>query len=211
MKLLIITLLFFLAACSSNPPHSMPVGNATPVNSLATAEMLAHESGFIIVGPQRHEPAVRARLLKRPVNQENYATLPGGELIERIVIVPFEYGSAKFRPSAGQAFRIRQLLAVADRIELRGRTDGDHNTPANRRMAKRRAEAAKWYLIDRGMLGRLIEVNYAHGDYVADNGLADGRAKNRRVELEFYIDDFAFVKKNGCTTERVSTDMGCGL
>ena len=62
-------------------------------------------------------------------------------------------------------------------------------------MAHRRAEAAKRYLLDRGVPSSIIAVNYqAAGDYIADNERIEGRGMNRRVEIEFYIDDFTADK-----------------
>ena len=83
-RLTLLLPLVLLGACSSNPPLPMPSGNAVPVNSLATSEMLAHESGYVVVGEKRHEPALRQHLLNRLGNPDDYATVPGGQLVERI-------------------------------------------------------------------------------------------------------------------------------
>ena len=175
------------------PPE--PTGPSVPVNSTATTEMLAHNAGLVVVGPKRDVPEVKQQVLSRQLFRRNtrdqYARVPGAQLIERTIYVPFDYGSDKFLPTMRQRLYLKQLLAVADRVEVRGRTDGRGNKKTDERMAHQRAESAKRYLLDRGVPGNIIAVNYqAAGDYIADNESIDGRNMNRRVEIEFYIDDF---------------------
>lgn len=209
MKMILpLIAIFSLSGCVAigKPPSAK--GDFRPVNSLATAEMLEHDAGYLIVGPQRGEPEVREQLLykgklfnARPLDErrqftrnsdpDEFALVPGAELIERTVVVTFPFASTKFSPDAETALQLRQLFAVADRIEVRGRTDGQGNPIANQKTARRRAEAAKRYLLDRGVPSNIISINYqSAGDYVADDHRRSGRNQNRRVEIEFFVDDF---------------------
>lgn len=198
-----------LTACSSMPERAtQPTGKSQPVNSLATEEMLAHTAGLVVIGAQRNNEQSKRQALSggvylkeskrqlfRNKPQTDYAQVPGARLIERIVHVPFEFASATFSPTPEQSFHIRQLLAVADRIEIRGRTDGKGKHIANERIAHHRAEAAKRYLLSRGVPPSIIAINYqAAGDYIDDNETVAGRNRNRRVELEFYIVDLSTGK-----------------
>lgn len=198
-----IPFLFVLTACNSIPERpAQPYGSKQPVNTLSTTEKLAHQAGYVVVGDERDNDKRRRQALSgimkekrqlfRNIPTSEFAYIAGAELVERTVNVPFEYASTEFRPTPEQRFHLRLLFSVADRVEVRGRTDGRGNRQADERIALRRAESAKRYLLSNGVPAELISINYqAAGDYVADNKTAVGRSKNRRVELEFYIDDFS--------------------
>lgn len=198
-----IPFLFVLTACNSIPERpAQPYGSKQPINTLSTAERLAHQAGYVVVGDERDNESRRSEALSgnlkekrqffRNIPTSEFAYITGAELVERTVNVPFEYASTEFRPTPEQRFHLRLLFSVADRVEVRGRTDGRGNKRADERIAHRRAESAKRYLLSNGVPSDLISINFqAAGDYIADNETASGRDKNRRVELEFFIDDFS--------------------
>jgi chemotaxis protein MotB len=78
------------------------------------------------------------------------------------------------------------------RISVEGHTD---DVPvqggafdSNWDLAAARANAVTRYLLDQGFApARLQSVSYADTRPVADNGTPDGRAKNRRVELQIEL------------------------
>lgn len=73
-----------------------------------------------------------------------------------------------------------------DSITVTGHTDSVGTDAYNQALSERRAAAVKGYLVDKGVSSGAI---HAHGrgesQPVADNKSADGRAKNRRVDIEF--------------------------
>ena len=76
---------------------------------------------------------------------------------------------------------------AAPLVLLRGRTDGDADTPAEARIARQRAEAVKAYLVAAGVDPFRIRSTYQPaGDHAAANASVAGRALNRRVEIEVY-------------------------
>jgi len=204
------------AACGIAPERPpIPTGKPQPVNSEATKRMLMHDSGFVAVNPGwikppsteeasinhdtfmykglefKAKPEELRRVFNRPPADGVMVSLPGMVLVPRIISLPFAWNSTEFKPTPQQMFRLRQLFAVADRIEIRGRTDGYGDPVADKHVAKQRAMSAKRYLIDHGVPGELISINYvAGGDFVGDNASIAGRRKNRRVDIEFIIDDF---------------------
>lgn len=205
-----------LSACAVPERPTQATGLSKPVNSLPTAEMLVHDAGYMLVGPERDKKEVKqyflykgqhhiakptdpkhAVLLNRLADRADFAEVPGAMMVERIVRVPFKFASTLFSPTPQQQSQIQQLSAVADRIEVRGRTDGKGLKGPDERVARLRAEAAKRYLLDRGLPSNIIAVSYqAAGDYIADNHRSAGRGMNRRVELEFYIDDFTVARNS---------------
>lgn len=75
-------------------------------------------------------------------------------------------------------------MRSAERITLQGRTDAVGGKPDNDRLALRRAEAVREYLIGYGVDAGRIGIE-AEGKccYAASNRTPEGRAANRRVEV----------------------------
>lgn len=70
------------------------------------------------------------------------------------------------------------------RVEVAGHTDDSGDGGYNLDLSRRRAEAVRQYLIQAGVEGsRLVAEGYGEAQPLADNATADGRRKNRRVEL----------------------------
>ncbi len=71
-------------------------------------------------------------------------------------------------------------------VTATGYTDSIGNPRYNARLSGRRAEAVKSYLVKKGLDSALIRTRgKAAAAPVADNASDDGRAKNRRTEIEF--------------------------
>jgi outer membrane protein OmpA-like peptidoglycan-associated protein len=110
---------------------------------------------------------------------------------ERIVItkkIHFEFDKAVIRPIS---FRI--LDAVVDimkqnpdirKVRVEGHCDAKGSDAYNIKLSQRRSNAVRDYLIAHGVeADRLVAVGYGESRPVADNGTAEGRARNRRVEF----------------------------
>lgn len=110
---------------------------------------------------------------------------------EKIVItkkVHFEFDKAVIRPIS---FRI--LDAVVDimkqnpdirKVQVEGHCDAKGSDAYNIKLSQRRANAVRDYLIAHGIeADRLVAIGYGETRPVADNGTAEGRARNRRVEF----------------------------
>lgn len=114
---------------------------------------------------------------------------PKKEFAKRAVAIEFESGKANIT-SAG----IRSLNNVLDqlsisglRVELRGHTDSVGDPMANQLLSKRRADAVKeWLMANAGSSfpsERISTKGYGDTEPIADNKTAEGKAKNRRVEI----------------------------
>jgi outer membrane protein OmpA-like peptidoglycan-associated protein len=75
-----------------------------------------------------------------------------------------------------------------DRVRIEGHTDSSGDVKHNQTLSERRANAVKTVLVSRGVREEQITV-VGHGESkpVADNSSADGRSKNRRVELHIDV------------------------
>lgn len=70
------------------------------------------------------------------------------------------------------------------RLEIAGHTDDIGPAEGNQRLSQRRADAVRSWLLDNGIgADRLTAVGYGEDLPVADNGTAEGRAQNRRIEF----------------------------
>jgi outer membrane protein OmpA-like peptidoglycan-associated protein len=77
------------------------------------------------------------------------------------------------------------LMTTKERsVMVEGHTDSRGSAAANQALSQRRADAVRSYLIVRGYPGQNIEARGIGRDRpVAENGTAEGRANNRRVEI----------------------------
>jgi OOP family OmpA-OmpF porin len=71
------------------------------------------------------------------------------------------------------------------KVTISGHTDNRGTRKLNQALSTARANTVKAYLISKGISADRIEAKgYAFDQPVADNATAEGRAKNRRVELD---------------------------
>lgn len=70
------------------------------------------------------------------------------------------------------------------KMTVEGHTDSQGNASYNRDLSQKRADSVRDYLVSRGIAqDRIKAVGYGSERPVADNGNAEGRANNRRVEI----------------------------
>ncbi|MBN1758992.1 MAG: OmpA family protein [Chitinispirillaceae bacterium] len=102
--------------------------------------------------------------------------------------VNFESGKAVLTPGSYTTLnRVRESLAEWEnvRCEIRGHTDNIGSEELNLRLSKARAEAVMEYLVRNGIEpSRLRAIGLGESAPVANNRTAEGRAMNRRVELQ---------------------------
>jgi outer membrane protein OmpA-like peptidoglycan-associated protein len=69
-------------------------------------------------------------------------------------------------------------------LRIEGHTDSTGSADGNRRLSLARAEAVKTHLVSEGLpASKITAVGHGPDRPVADNGSAEGRANNRRVEI----------------------------
>ena len=99
----------------------------------------------------------------------------------------FDVGRADIKPelrSVLDQFATGLKAQPATLVRIVGHTDSTGSDAVNNPLSRERAESVKGYLEDRGVNAQRIEaVGRGEREPVADNATAEGRAKNRRVEI----------------------------
>jgi outer membrane protein OmpA-like peptidoglycan-associated protein len=103
-------------------------------------------------------------------------------------VVPFSYAVAGMGPQGKQI--VAELIPAArqaQRITVRGRTDGTGDLNANQKLALNRALGVRSAFVSQGVEQTKIKAVYCSTCYVADNSTEAGRRANRRVEVEMVM------------------------
>lgn len=110
----------------------------------------------------------------------------------------FATGSSRLLPGAGS--KLDEVVEAARQypeinLAVTGYTDNQGKADANVRLSQARAEAVKAYLVGKGVAAaRISTAGRGAADPVADNASADGRAKNRRVEIRYVVKEETRVR-----------------
>ncbi|HKA15932.1 MAG TPA: OmpA family protein [Myxococcota bacterium] len=92
--------------------------------------------------------------------------------------------NAKAAASLDETVRVLQGCPE-HRVRLDAYTDSVGSDKYNQALSQRRADSVRTYLISHGIAASRIEAKgFGEANPVADNATAEGRAENRRVELE---------------------------
>jgi OmpA-OmpF porin, OOP family len=101
--------------------------------------------------------------------------------------IQFETGSARISEASDRVLEeILKSVVVAEglKVGVYGHTDNVGNPDANMTLSEQRADAVKAFLMKKGLLEKEIETQgYGDTKPVASNSSAEGRAKNRRVQI----------------------------
>jgi outer membrane protein OmpA-like peptidoglycan-associated protein len=103
--------------------------------------------------------------------------------------IEFETGKATFRPEAAAVLEelLNQLSVSGLAVQVNGHTDNVGTPSANLQLSRKRADAVREWLQANAAsefpAGRIRVRAYGDTQPVANNGTAEGRARNRRVEI----------------------------
>ena len=99
----------------------------------------------------------------------------------------YETGSAKLTENS--KFELQNIISALNKypsmkIQVAGHTDSTGNPDSNQTLSEARANAARDYLISKGMdSARVNAAGYGQNEPIDDNATEDGRQKNRRTEM----------------------------
>lgn len=142
------------------------------------------------VAPAPVAPAPAPAPAPRPAPAAPTAA-PAGPISEKVSFSAdafFDFDKAVLKPE-GRA-KLDKLVADIKGVNIEvviavGHTDNVGGDSYNQRLSVRRAEAVKAYLVSKGIeSNRVYTEGKGEKQPVADNKTSEGRAKNRRVEVE---------------------------
>ncbi len=117
-----------------------------------------------------------------------------------IVRVQFDTERTDFNPPPEVARVLIPAAKAADRVNVRGRTDSRAPGVDDPRIALGRALAARQYLVDRGVDPAKVKVfSMPSGDFIAPAASVQGKALNRRVEIELVNRRYAELRRQATT------------
>jgi len=102
----------------------------------------------------------------------------------------FDFDKAALKPEGKERLKADREeaqadLSRADRVKITGYTDNTGSADYNAKLSQQRAEAVRDYLSSIGVDPKKMEASGAgEAKPIADNTAKEGRAKNRRVEIE---------------------------
>ncbi len=114
-----------------------------------------------------------------------------GDPMFTIKNVNFASGSAELsKEGQSEVDNLAALLKAypSVKIDVQGHTDNSGDAAANKKLSEARAMAVMMRLIGKGSIdqARLTSAGFGQDQPVADNATAEGKAKNRRIELKVH-------------------------
>jgi OmpA-OmpF porin, OOP family len=138
------------------------------------------------VAPPPPAPAVPAPVA--PAAPVVVAPVPSSEKVTYAADAFYDFDKSTLKPAAKE--KLDDLVSKVKDINLEviiavGHTDSVGTDAYNQKLSVRRAESIKTYLVGKGIeANRVYTEGKGEKQPVADNKTAEGRAKNRRVEIE---------------------------
>jgi OOP family OmpA-OmpF porin len=101
----------------------------------------------------------------------------------------FDHDKSAIKPAARSALdelaaKLKAFFSI-DAVSVVGHTDSQGTAKYNQGLSERRANSVKSYLVNKGIDGdKIYATGAGESQPVADNKTKEGRAKNRRVEID---------------------------
>ncbi len=135
---------------------------------------------------EREKQELRARLLEQFNRILETRDTPRG-LVVTMADVLFDTGKYDLRAIAREKLARLSGIVLAHPglvLQVEGHTDSTGSDELNQKLSERRAGTTRDYLIQQGLAeSGITAAGFGETMPVADNGTADGRQKNRRVEI----------------------------
>lgn len=161
-------------------------GESDEDSGAATGAGAGAAIGALLCADRTPEPV--AEPAPEPMPEPAPAPEPEFEPVVLSSEVNFAFDSAELRPQGEMtldevAHRLRESPDL--RVKIEGHTDSVGSNEYNQGLSQRRAESVREYLMSQGIAGdRMTATGYGEERPVATNDTDEGRALNRRVEID---------------------------
>ena len=131
-------------------------------------------------------PVLRVEKLFEPSEAEVLRI--GNNVVVRLVGLNFDSGAATIKPDQSALLaKVEQAIDIfgGSVITVEGHTDAFGGDESNLELSQRRADAVRAYLLANMELAsyRISAMGYGESRPIASNESAEGRARNRRIDL----------------------------
>jgi outer membrane protein OmpA-like peptidoglycan-associated protein len=167
--------------CAVNCGSRMMVGKVIKGGNEIWIEVVPFNDGYdyylTLVVKEAMKQDVKASDMFDALNREGHIAL----------YINFDTGKSTFKPESMQIInQIVEMMKANPNLQVgvEGHTDNVGNPQSNKTLSDDRAKAVVTEIVAQGIdAKRLSAVGYGQDKPIADNKSAEGRAKNRRVEL----------------------------
>jgi outer membrane protein OmpA-like peptidoglycan-associated protein len=172
------------AAAEATEAQRKADAEAAEAKRKADAEIAAKEEA--VQAAQREKQQLRVRLLEQFNRVLPTTDTPRG-LVVNMGDVLFDTGKSDLRSQAREA--LAKLTGIvlnypSLRLAIEGHTDSTGSAEFNQTLSEKRANAVRDFLVTQGLdMSSLSAQGLGMNNPVADNSTAEGRQKNRRVEI----------------------------
>jgi outer membrane protein OmpA-like peptidoglycan-associated protein len=183
------------AAAAKSEAEAKAAADAAAAKQKADAELAAQEAATraadaqkqaAIEQAEREKQQLRARLLEQFNRVLPTTDTPRG-LVVNMGDVLFDTGKSDLRSDAREALAKLSGIVLnypSLHLTIEGHTDSTGSADLNQTLSEKRADGVRDYLVSQGLnSGSLSAQGLGMDDPVADNSTAEGRQKNRRVEI----------------------------
>jgi len=163
--------------------------DAAAIRAKAESDALKAKEEAALAEAERAQKAaadLRAQLLEQFNRILETRDTPRG-LVVNMADVLFDFGKYDLRPEAREKLaKLSGIILAHPGLELavEGHTDNVGSDELNQRLSEKRAETVRAYLLQQGLPEASVTARgFGETTPVADNATAEGRQKNRRVEI----------------------------
>jgi outer membrane protein OmpA-like peptidoglycan-associated protein len=150
------------------------------------AEAQAEAARAAAAAAEKDKADMRAQLLAQ-LNAVLQTQDTARGLIVNMSDVLFDFGKYTLKPAAREKLAKISGIVMAHpglNLQIEGYTDSVGSDQVNQQLSERRADTVRGYLIEQGVTGSSVTAQgFGKANPVASNDTAEGRSKNRRVQL----------------------------
>jgi len=179
------------AAAAKAEAEAKAAAEAAEAKRKSDAEIASREAAAKAAEAQTEQANREKQLLRARLLEQFNRVLPTKDTPRGLVVnmgdVLFDTGKSDLRSQAREALARLSGIVLnypSLRLTVEGHTDSTGSAELNQALSEKRADSVRDYLITQGLNSTsLTAQGLGMEDPVADNSTAEGRQKNRRVEI----------------------------